>query len=60
MSVKALLAAAAVMVIALTPSVADCVSIHEDKPQYRWVLYLWIALALAIAVAWGESMMGKR
>ena len=53
---KALLAAAAVLIVALTPSVSDCLAMAEDRPHHLWVLWLWIALAAVIALAFGETM----
>lgn len=57
---KALLAAAAVMVVALTPSIADCATIHEEAPHHAWKLWAWIGLASIIAILFGEAMMGRR
>lgn len=60
LSPKSLLAAAAVMIIALTPSVSDCLVTHEQAPQHTWKLMLWIGVAAIIAVLFGESLMGAR
>lgn len=60
LSAKSLLAAAAVMVVALTPSVSDCLQTHDQAPQHSWKLWLWIGIAAIIAVLFGESMMGSR
>ena len=60
LSPKSLLAAAAVMVVALTPSVADCLSMHEEAPQHSWKLGLWIGVAAIIALLFGEQLMGSR
>ena len=60
MTPKALLAAAALLVVSLTPSVTDAAEAHEDKPQHRWLIYLWFALVVVIALAFGEVMMGSK
>lgn len=54
---KALTAAAAVLVIALSPSVAECIEAHQEEKRHSWALWAWIALAVVIAVLFGEEMM---
>lgn len=58
MSSKALTATAAVLVIALSPSVAECVQSHQEQNPHTWVLWAWIALAVVVAVMFGEQMFG--
>lgn len=57
-SAKGLLAAAALLVIALTPSVADCALVADHSPGKKWMLWGWVALAVVIAIFFGERMMG--
>ena len=56
MTPKALTAAAAVLVIALSPSVAECVQAHQEGNPHSWILWAWIALAVVIAILFGEQM----
>lgn len=56
MSPRALIAAAAVLVIALSPSIAECVQSHQDGNPHTWVLWAWVALAVIVAVLFGETM----
>lgn len=58
MSPKSLVAAAAVLVIALSPSVAECVQSHQERNPHTWALWAWIGLAVIVAVLFGEQMFG--
>lgn len=60
MSPRALVAAAAVLVIALSPSVAECVKAHKDGEDHAWVLWAWVALAVIVAVLFGEELVGSK
>lgn len=57
MTPKAMVAAAAVLVIALSPSIAECVQSHQDANPHTWALWAWIALAAVVAALFGEQMM---
>lgn len=52
-----MVAAAAVLVIALSPSIAECVQAHQEGNAHTWVLWAWIVLAVMVAVMFGETMM---
>lgn len=56
MSPKALAAAGAVLVIALSPSIAECIQTHQDGAPHNWMLWAWVALVVAVAVFFGEEM----
>lgn len=60
MTPKALLAAAALLVVSLTPSVTDAAQAHEDRPQHRWLIYGWFALVLVICLLFGDQLMGSK
>ncbi len=58
MSIKQLTIAAVVLVIALTPSVADVAACHEERPHQLPLVYGWILLAVVVAILAGETLLG--
>ena len=58
MSVKGLLIAALVIVLALCPSVTECINAHEQGHPRLWLFWGWIILVSVLAVAAGEELMG--
>ena len=58
MTVKALLAAAVVIALALSPSVGEVLSAHRDDTHHRWILSGWVLLVIVLALSFGEEMFG--
>lgn len=58
MTQKSLVAAALVIVLALSPSVSECITAHKEDSEHRWVMWGWIALVVILALVAGEMMLG--
>ena len=54
---KQLTIAAVVLVIALTPSIADCARAHQEAPHLLPLIYGWVLLAVIVAVLAGECLL---
>ena len=59
MSVKQLTIAAVVLVVALTPSVADVAHAHMSAPHLIPLVWGWIALAAIVALLAGDVLTGR-
>lgn len=57
---RALLLAAILLIIAVTPSVTDLVQAHQQSAPHLPLLWAWVALALIIALAYGEELTGGK
>lgn len=60
MTQKSLVAAALVIVLALSPSVSECLRAHrdEDDQRHRWLLWSWVTLVVILALVAGEALLG--
>jgi len=56
---RTLLTAAVILIIALTPSIKDVIDAHQEDHPQKLLLWGWIALALVVALAFGEVITGK-
>ncbi len=59
MTVRQLTIAAALIVVALTPSIADVAHAHTSERHMLPVLWGWIALAVVIALLLGDELTGR-
>lgn len=60
MTTRALLIAAILLIIALTPSVTDLVQAHQQGAPHTKLLWGWVALAFILALAFGEEITGGK
>lgn len=58
MNAKALTAAALVIVLALSPSINECINAHKDEASHRWWLWGWVAVVVILALVAGEELLG--
>ncbi len=58
MTSKALMAAAVVIALALSPSIAECLKAHQEEDGRRWLLWGWVALVVILALTAGETLLG--
>lgn len=58
MTTKALTAAALVIVLALSPSVGECLKAHQEDHPNKPLLWGWVGLVVVLALAFGEEFMG--
>lgn len=58
MSTKALTAAALVILLALSPSINECIKEHEQGGRH-WLLWGWVILVVIMALVAGEELLGK-
>ena len=55
---KALLAAAVVIALALSPSISECIQAHKDDAPHKLMLWGWVSLVVILAVVAGEEILG--
>ncbi len=58
MSIKALTAAALVIVLALSPSISECITAHKEEHSHRWAMWGWVILVIILALIAGEELLG--
>jgi hypothetical protein len=56
---RSLIISAVVIIIALSPSVSECLSDHQQEAPHRWLQWGWVALVVIIALLGGEAIMGR-
>ena len=56
---RSLVISAVVIIIALSPSVSECVRSHQEGDGHRWLQWGWVALVVVIALLGGEAILGK-
>lgn len=56
MTTKSLLAAAVVIALALSPSISECISAHEEGGTKRVIMWGWIILVVILALVFGEQL----
>lgn len=57
MTTKALTAAALVILLALSPSISECIKEHEQGGR-KWLMWGWVALVVVMALVAGEELVG--
>lgn len=55
---KPLIIAAAVIALALSPSIKECVQAHRDGDPHRFLIFGWAALVVILAFVAGEEILG--
>ena len=55
---KGLLAAAAIIALALSPSISECIQAHKDDAPHKLMMFGWVALVVLLAVVAGEEILG--
>lgn len=55
---KALLAAAVVIALALSPSISECLKAHQEDHPNKPLLWGWVAVVVILAVVAGEEILG--
>ena len=55
---KGAIAAAAIIALALSPSISECIQAHKDDHPHKLLMFGWVALVVLLAVVAGEEILG--
>lgn len=55
---KGLIAGAAIIALALSPSISECIQAHKDDQPHKLLMFGWVALVVILALVAGEEILG--